>query len=171
MTQTNDIAALREQIATLQAEQRTLQGQPLWRGDVELQIRGLVHHLHALGSEALSRELERSAAGAFPTPFHVQGNLPIGQVNGVAPFSVDLGPLLVALLGEEAVLATLLKNKAIIPVGLKPAERTARLAAIAAELDRLEVEEEALIESSEMFGEQITRRRDARPEIILAVTA
>lgn len=55
-----------------------------------------------------------------------------------------------------------------LPDGLEPGAKTKRLAAIEAELLRLETEEEEIIVELEQAGETILRRADARPEIILA---
>lgn len=54
------------------------------------------------------------------------------------------------------------------PEGLPTAERPAALARVAAELDRLELHEEALICRADAAGMAIPRRDDVRPEIVLA---
>jgi hypothetical protein len=165
----SEVFSLRERIATLQAERRSIIANPRCRAEVELQIHELVDHLHARGTETIANELQRSAAGGIANPFQVNGTSIV--VAGVAPVTLDVGSLLVALIGKDAVRKVLLAPLAKMPLGMAQKDRAARLAEITAELDKLEAEEERLIVDSEMFGEPIARRRDARPEIVLAMPA
>jgi hypothetical protein len=86
--------------------------------------------------------------------------------------TANLGPILAALLGADR-LAALLGKIADdeIPEGLPRAERAQRLKELAADLDRLELAEEALICASETTGAPILRRVDARPEVVFAKVA
>lgn len=63
------------------------------------------------------------------------------------------------------------REAARLPEGLPKADRLARLGAIAAELLGLEIEEERLTCEGETAGTFVPRRRDARPEIVLALPA
>lgn len=164
-----EITSLRERIATLQAERRSIKAQPLCRGEVEFQVYALVDRLHSAGTEAIATELRRAAAGGVANPFQISGTSIV--VAGVAPVNLDVGSLLVALIGKDVVRKALLHSLAKVPQGITPQERAARLVEIGTELDNLEAEEERLIVDAEMFGEPITRRRDARPEIVLAVAS
>ena len=82
--------------------------------------------------------------------------------------SLDLGPLLLALLGKAVAKKALSAYVDELPEGLAPKARASRLAAIESELHLLETSEEAAIVDAEQHGEVILRRADARPEIILA---
>ncbi len=79
-----------------------------------------------------------------------------------------MGPLLISVLGKAAIKKTLSALVDELPDGLEPVAKAKRLAAIEAELLRLEIEEEEFIVELEQAGETILRRADARPEIILA---
>ena len=76
--------------------------------------------------------------------------------------------LLISVLGKAAIKKTLSALVDELPDGLEPVAKAKRLAAIEAELLRLEIEEEEFIVELEQAGETILRRADARPEIILA---
>lgn len=83
----------------------------------------------------------------------------------VPPGSVELGPLLVAAIGADAMRERLRKNAAALPVGTPIAEREKRIVEIEAELRTLGLEEERLISGSEQAGQRIARRWDADPAI------
>ena len=77
----------------------------------------------------------------------------------------DYGPLALTLLGADALRASLLRTVDAAPEG---ADREARLKQLAAELDKVEREEERVVCQLEQLGQPVLRRRDARPEIVLA---
>jgi hypothetical protein len=122
-------------------------------------------------SKAVQRFSLRSTApwdGQAFAPLYVHGNAAVFQSPGAAPFSLDMGPLLISVLGKAAIKKTLSALVDELPDGLEPVAKAKRLAAIEAELLRLETEEEEIIVELEQAGETILRRADARPEIILA---
>ena len=57
----------------------------------------------------------------------------------------------------------------VVTTELTPEQVRVRLIEIGRDLDRLELQEEALIDKSERDGQPIERRPDARPEIVLAL--
>ena len=161
-----EIEALRARIAALQAERRTIALQARARAEVRAEIERTVAHWSLLGAATLTREVQRAALGAAPELLTAHGAGP--AAGGVANMRLDLGPLLVSVLGAAAVRKALLATLDAVPEGLDAEARAARLAEIDADLDRLEAEEEKLVEMSELDGDPIARRPDARPEIILA---
>jgi hypothetical protein len=82
--------------------------------------------------------------------------------------TVNLGDLLVPLLGVDAVLSALTRHLDDGDDLAKP-ERAARLAAFDAELLQLERAEEALIREIEAAGGLALRRADANPVVVLDV--
>ena len=120
------------------------------------------------GRAALQLAVDRAMDGQAFAPLYAQGNAAVFQSPGAAPFSLDMGPLLISVLGKAAIKKTLSALVAELPDGLEPVAKAKRLAAIEAELLRLETEEEEIIVELEQAGETILRRADARPEIILA---
>jgi hypothetical protein len=120
------------------------------------------------GRAALQLAVDRAMDGQAFAPLYAQGNAAVFQSPGAAPFSLDMGPLLISVLGKAAIKKTLSALVDELPDGLEPVAKAKRLAAIEAELLRLEIEEEEFIVELEQAGETILRRADARPEIILA---
>ena len=168
-TTRGQVEQLRGTIRALQAERDALAGQRRSRDDVRALVESLVDRWHAQGCDAIERELQRAAAGGAPDLLTLHGAAVVPAAPSAAPVALDLAPVLVGLLGAETVLAALLSRLDAVPEGTPPDARRERLAAIAAQLDGLERDEEKLIESSDFEGEPIERRADARPEIVLAV--
>jgi len=83
--------------------------------------------------------------------------------------TVDLLPVLVHILGPDALSDVLVRHLTPTPGVLTAAERTARLAEIDDALLTLEREEEAQIEASEAAGTPVARRADADPRAVLGV--
>ncbi len=157
------VDALREKIVARQAERKALQAQARSRAEVVALVDEKVAEWGATGAKVATLALSCAAAGSTYSPLKVEGRaFDLGRA------TVDLGALMVALLGAQAVRAALLRGIDDVPVGLDRKAKAARLAAIERELDTLEAEEEALIEQSEAEGEPIQRRPNARPEIVLA---
>lgn len=160
-----EVEALRARIAALQPERQTLVLQARTRAEVRAEIERTVAHWQERGAAALTRELQRAALGAAPDLLTADGTGP--AAGGVAHVRLDLGPLLVAVLGPAAVRKALVGALDAVPEGMPAEARAARLAEIDAELGQLEAEEERLVEMSELDGDPIARRPDARAEIVL----
>lgn len=165
-TTKSNIDALRKQIAALQAEHLELSSQKFSRPEVSATLDSMIANWSKAGLQSMVRDLTRAANGEPVAPLTLRAAAPVAAAPGVAQVNLNLGPLLVAMLGAEAVKAALAGALGTLPEGMPRAARLDRLSAIAAELDRLEADEEALIDAA---GGAIERRPDARPEIILAV--
>ena len=161
------IDGLRETIKALQAERSTLLAQPRSRVEIVAAVDDWVTHSQQQGDAAMHREVAKLAAGQPAELLRVKG-LSVGSA-GAAVATIDLGPMLVALLGADAVRAAFLARMETLPEGMDTTARRLRLAEIDAELDTLEAEEEREIETSESTSWPIARRADARPEIVLAL--
>lgn len=162
------IIKFREQIAALQVERAAIQHQTRSRAEVKATLDAWLSAAEQKGHEGLRLACEQAAAGMAFTPCHVHGNAAVFASPGAAPVSLDLAPLLLALMGKTAVSNALAVYVDHLPEGLAPKARSSRLAAIERELQKLEVAEEAAIVEAEQQGKIIMRRVDARPEIILA---
>lgn len=158
------IDTLRKKIAALQAERDTLNAQKRSRSEVAAMLDSMVTQWATAGQSTLSRELQRATMGGASEPLTLRGVAPIASAPGAVQINLNVGPLLVVLLGQDAVKAALIASLGTLPEGMPSVQRLERLSAISAELDRLETEEEALVEAH-----GIERRTDARPEIVLAV--
>lgn len=144
MSRPLSIDSLRKRIAALQAERDTLLTQTRSRAEVAILLESLVAQSFAAGNATVARELQKASMGAPFTPL----------VNSV--------PVLVALMGHDAVKSALRGPLEAIPLGMPTAERLSRLEVIESELFDLETREESICDS-----EGIERRPNARPEIIL----
>jgi Flp pilus assembly protein TadB len=159
---------LRERIAALQTERASINALRRSREQVQATVDRWLSIAEAQGKAALQLAVDRAQAGQALAPCQVQGNAAVYQSPGAAPFSIDLGPLLVALVGKTAIQKRLAALVDDLPDGLAPTAKAQHLEAIADELLRLETEEEARIVEMEQAGETVLRRPDARPEIVLA---
>ena len=159
---------LRRQISDRQAERLAIQRQRCSREQVKAILDSWLANAEEQGRAALQLAVDRAMDGQAFAPLYAQGNAAVFQSPGAAPFSLDMGPLLISVLGKAAIKKTLSALVDELPDGLEPVAKAKRLAAIEAELLRLEIEEEEFIVELEQAGETILRRADARPEIILA---
>lgn len=150
------IHALRAQIAELKSELHALDGQPVSRTGVEVEIAEQVDRWHAQGQDLHRGRLLRAAAGRPVDLLRVQ----------VGAMSVDLGPVLALLLGKDALRDALQAGVDTVPKGLPPAARAERMAALRAELFDLEVTEEREVLAA--VDSPIARRHDADPAALLA---
>jgi len=159
---------LRQQIHELQSERLTIIRQRCSREQVKAMLDSWLATAEKQGHAAPQLAVDRAMAGQAFAPLYAHGNAAVIQSPGAAAFSLELGPLLISILGKAAIKKSLLPLVEQLPDGLAPEAKAQRQAAIDAELLRLETEEEARIVELEQAGDHILRRPDARPEIILA---
>ena len=148
------LQGIRERIAALQSERTALLAQPKSAAEVAQEITARVDAAHAAGAEALATELQSVAAGVSGDPFKLRA------MHG----QVDVAPLLVAMLGKDAILSAMLATLDRIPTGIPTAERNVRIAAIDTELEALQYEEGDLV-----FSLDVDPRADADPKYMLMV--
>jgi hypothetical protein len=157
----NDLQALRKRIAPLVSERDDLTDGPAPQSEVRGELRRHLAHLERQGHERLGAAVGAAVggdmAGMFTTAPALRG---IGS---------DMGPLLAAVLGGDALMAALEPHLAKLPDGPDTASRAARLAKVKAELFRLECEEEDVITALEANGQTVERRGDADPAAVLRV--
>lgn len=140
-------------------ERDALAGQIRDREAAQSEVTALVQEWRADASPGISYAVQ---AGDFSRLLKVRP-LPDG--------SVDLGPVLAAVLGTATLARVLGDHAMTLPDASARTERAARLVEIAGELDRIEEAEEAEICRLEAEGLQPLRRGDARPEIVLRLRA
>ena len=146
---------LRTQIETLQAERLAIESQPRSRNEVVAYAKNYVADLVKVARSEAHLFLARVSAGGSS---YTQ--------------NTDIPAVLSSGANADALLAFLLADIDLIPVGLEPAEKAKRLAAIEASLYALEVIEEVCIDEIELTtGQFVPRRPDARAEIVLAPVA
>ena len=163
-TTIEQIAALRSKISALGAERTPLESQVRSRAEVVALVKQRVANWQEAAVREAARNVSLLAYGDYPTLLRAETRDPSSE-----PGYADLGPLMVAMMGAEQVCAFLLADINGVPAGLDRSDRVARIEAIGDELDHLEAEEERLIEESEIEGQPIARRSNARPEIVLAL--
>lgn len=141
------VAALKRQIAEIASVERS-----------PAEVRDLLAaHLTEVEAEG-RRALARRVAGLS------DGDTPLGTL---APLGNDLSPVLLALMGADAVMSALDRHVAALPAAPDRAQRLAKLEALRADLFAAEVEEEALIVAAEHRNEPVLRRADADPAAVL----
>ena len=154
------IETVRADIAALQAERDALETAPLSHDAVRAAMLSAFDRAGSEYAAGIPRML------AYPDR---AGGIKLHAPLRQSPASAaELTGLLAVVLGSDALAAALDRFVLALPDGPAAAERSARLAAIAEELDGLEHVEEDLIEAS---GETIARRGDADPRIVLRVRA
>ncbi|NCA71470.1 MAG: hypothetical protein EOM91_15530 [Sphingobacteriia bacterium] len=172
-TLTDELSEVRERIAALHAERDELLKGSVPKAEFKQRADAWIDRSAAAFGEDLRYKL---------TSFRGASSHTFSSVNDTSAFAVrgrahpqfegftdtDLGPLVCWLFGDD------LKRRfgeligaSDYPEGLPTAERPAALARIAAELDTLELREEALICRADASGMVIPRRNDVRPEIVL----
>lgn len=144
MSRPPSIESLRKRIATLQAERDELGTQKRSRAEVAVLLDSMIAQSFAAGAAILSRELQKAALGEPFTPL------------------ANSTPVLVALLGQDAIKSALKNALGEVAEGMPTKDRLERLSVIDTELDNLETQEESLCEL-----DGIERRANARAEIIL----
>lgn len=167
MAHLEELIELRARIEDAQARRAALAASAGTHADVKARVRRMLDDYEATGQKKIDVALERIAAGKAGAPMQVHG-AGIGAPGQATTLSLDLGGLLVAFLGREAVEQVLTQRIAWLSPGMTASERAGQLQAIDEELLALETAEEALIVELEAAGETVYRRADARPEIVLA---
>jgi hypothetical protein len=156
-----NIESIREQIKSLQDERDILESQPVNADGAAAIIDASFGPLRAEFARDCAM-IQRVALAGDAT--HAR-NLMREQFQGLR-----LAALLLEVLGTEAFAGAFKVGLASVATTvLTPEQVQARLTEIGSDLDRLEAEEEALIDASELEGQPIARRPNARPEIILAL--
>lgn len=148
------VEAIRARVLELQGERKRLEESDASREEIEAKtVTALTAQADVMRRQIGARMNEDGAAHAL-----------------VLRDPRDLGPTLAALLGVDVVAQFLMRAAdGCMRFGPPAAEKAARLAEIAAELELDEIEEESLIEASESTDAPILRRADARLEIVLAL--
>lgn len=158
------IADLRAQRIALLNEASETEAQQRSRNEVATYVRKWAAERAEAGTKRLALHVANLATGQ-----DLRDVLkPRGQTTTIG-VAVDLSDLLAGLIGAEGLAGVLLRALPEVPEGLDAKPRQERLARIAADLDKLEREEERLIVKAEAVGTPIWRRADARPEIVLAL--
>jgi hypothetical protein len=157
LTAFDQVVTLRERIAKLQAERIRLTASKRSRAEVATMLDATVSSWALTGHAVLAREVNRAAAGLPVELLSLRGVVPVPAAPGAASISLS---------AADAVKSALAATLSTVPEGMPTTARLARIAEIASELNKLEAEEEALIDAADGA---IERRADARPEIILAV--
>lgn len=158
------IAELRSQRIALLNEAHEIEAQPRSRGEVELFVRQWAADRAQAGAARLAHHVANLAAG-----HDLRGVLKAQGQTTTTGVAVDLSDMLAGLIGAEGLAEVLLRALPEVPEGLDTKARAERLARIAADLDKIEREEERLICRAEAVGTPIWRRADARPEVVLAL--
>lgn len=169
MNFSDQITKTREQIQGLETEHARLISQPRSRQQVTEFVRDGVRAIEPFATSETSLTLEHLSAGQQADLLTVNASAMTPQ--GPVHVTIDLLPLMVRLLGVDAVSKALLVGIDNIPAGLTPATRETQMAAITAELDGLQAREESLIREAAQSGQDIPRRLDADARFVLALEA
>ncbi len=161
------ITKTRDRIQELKAELERVTAQPRSRQQVGDYVRENVRSIRPLAASENMLTLERLAAGHPTGLLKVKASAmtPAGPVT----VTVDLLPVMVRLLGVDAVFKALLVGVEDVPKGLPPESRAHQMQTIAAALDDLQTQEEHLIREADLDGCTIARRLDAQARFVLAI--
>jgi hypothetical protein len=147
-------------IKRLQGEIQSTEDTPVSKGDLTANTRSWLERVAASGERSLRYGVAGFADGSEPSPFIVKAS-----PNG----SVDLAPVLLAVLGVDGLMAGLSRLINAQPEGVSEAHRAQRLAELRASLLKAEHDEQDVIDAAMAEGVYIPYRADARPEIVLRV--
>lgn len=159
--------AARAKIDTLKRERAGILASPRSRAQVAALVEERLASFAIAGAADRQLAVERLAAGQQAGLFMVSATAVTAQ--GPVSVNVNMGPILAQLFGAEVLRKALETAVQNIPEGMTPEAREERLAAIAAELDRLQTQEESHIRDAELTGEIIPRRLDAEARFVLAL--
>lgn len=162
---TNEIDAIREEIASLREEIAWTRDGRLPRADAIARIGPAVDALAA----KFTGEIIPANLASLPDPGNLIESWLTGQIYSKAmPASMHLGPLLAWLHGDalKARLIRALEESGYIS-GVPLEDRPGRLAALESQLRGLEVEEERLVEAGEAAGLEVYRRADVNWTVVL----
>lgn len=121
------------------------------------------------GAAGRKLAIDRLAAGQPARLFTVATTVHTEQ--GPCAVVLDMGPILTQLLGEKVMRRAVESALLDVPEGLTPAARELQITDLYAELNDLQTEEERLIRDAARAGQDIPRRVDADPAVVLALEA
>jgi hypothetical protein len=160
------VTKTRERIQELKAELARVTAQPRSRQQVLEHVRESVRAIGPFAESENMLTLERLAAGQPANLLTVKASAM--TTHGPVTVTVDLLPVMVRLLGVDAVHKALLTGVDGIDKGLPPTARKHQMQSIAASLDDLQTQEEHLIREAALDGCDIARRLDAEARFVLA---
>lgn len=160
------IEAVRRHIGMCRGDRAAILAQQRSRQQVTEHVREAISDVVDTAAADNMLTLKRLATGQTTSLLTV--NVSAMAPHGPVHVAIDLLPVMVRLLGAAAVRKALLAGIDDLPEGLTPAERAKRLAGLDDELDTLQTQEERLIREAALDGQDIPRRPDANPVIVLA---
>lgn len=156
MSPHDEVDAVRRENRALKSKRAGITSVAANRSEAKALIETRVRAMAAEGLAALNRDVAAIAhTGSFDPD-----SLRLGR-------ALDLGPLLVALLGERKAIDAYTKHLDALEHAPPATERQAIVAEIDAQLFELELREERLIEATERTPNPIRRRADADPRAVL----
>lgn len=162
------IREARSKIDALKSELATLEEQGISRPEVEDLLSERIASFTIEGRVQRQRALDRLSRGIPAGLFHVRatGATATGEPVNV---TLDMGPILTQLLGEDIMQQALQSALSGMSAGLAPDVKESRHKAILADLEALQTKEESYIRDAELTGEVIPRRLDAEARFVLAL--
>lgn len=162
------IRAARSKIDALKSELATFEEQGISRPEIEDLVSELITSFAIEGRTQRQRALDRLSHGIPAGLFHVRAT---GATVSGEPVNVtlDMGPILTQLLGEDIMQQALQSALSGMSAGLAPDVKESRRKAILADLEALQAKEESHIRDAELTGEVIPRRPDAEARFVLAL--
>jgi hypothetical protein len=148
------VEAVRLKLATLHSELAAFKAQVRSREEVNAQVQQQIATWRAQASAMVAIDLQRMLAGQ-PVAL-----LEMRAVNG----TIQLGPLLIAAMGEAAMSKWLTSLTNQLPEGLNAKERAEKIYDITKEVELVEAVEEALLREADELGYPLDPRPDARPQ-------
>lgn len=147
------VAAVRLKLATIHRDLLAFKAQARSRDEVNAQVLQQIATWRAQASAMVAIDLQRMLAGQ-PVAL-----LEMRAANGM----IQLGPLLVAAMGEAAMTKWLTSLTDQLPEGLNAKERAEKIYDLTKEVELVEAAEEALLREADELGYPLDPRPDARP--------
>lgn len=151
-----DLAEVRAANAAFRAQRAEVAGATYHRSEAFAAVHAELTAAAAEGAERMGQMIKSGRARDALSARH-------WSLHG----SLNLMPLLAALLGPDQIMAALMPHIESMPPSIPAPDRVAMLADLDAKILALEEVDEAEILRREALGEKITRRGDADPAVVL----
>lgn len=169
---TKELQDIRAQMVPKLAELAQMESYPLSHAEMAAAIKTRLADEKAKARRNMGHKLDAIAQGDKSTNFlalNTDGHPHRFASPDNRDVHVSFAQMLVAAAGVSNLEKLCVEALADLPLQSDKATRDAKLAALRSELDLLELAEERIINEAELDGNYIARRRDVRPEIVLAV--
>lgn len=156
-------------IRELQGKLSAVQNQKRSRAEVKAYIGAAIDRWVSAANQQEARRLYACVAGE-PVQF-LTVHATVHTDTGAQRVSFDMGPVMVAMLGPDAVRDVLQRRLADLPEGMQAESRADAIAHLEHELSEQAAKEEGLLRDCWAEGDRVDYRPDADPAVVLTYGA